>query len=246
MPGTEKRRFAAVLVAAGVGARCPVAGPAKQFATLKGRPLFLWPLSVLAGEPRIGHVVVATLAGMVGAVEAAVRGLGPACPVSVIAGGATRQESVRLSLDTLSAMACPPEFALVHDAARPFLSPELVAATMEAVAKHGACTAAVAASDTVKRMKAGMVEETLDRTELVLVQTPQAGRFDWLVAAHTAAFQAGISATDDAALLEWAGHAVAVVEGSPYNLKVTRPEDLVLSEALASLLLPGPTGASTD
>ena len=137
-------------------------------------------------------------------------------------------------METLSPQ---PETVLVHDAARPFVTGEMIEETIVAAQVHGACTTALAVTDTVKRVHDGMVVETLDRESLILVQTPQAARFDWLIAAHRKARESGVATTDDAAVLEAAGHKVAVVRGASFNIKVTQAEDLILSELLANRLL---------
>jgi 2-C-methyl-D-erythritol 4-phosphate cytidylyltransferase len=153
-------------------------------------------------------------------------------PVSaVVAGGATRQESVRRGL-----AAVPDDVALVvcQDAARPFASPALYDAVVQAVS--GECRGAVpgiASRDTVKRVESGRVAETLSRDDLVLVQTPQAFDADALREAHDRAAADGW-ATDDAMLLEGAGFAVAVVPGEEMNFKITTEADFRRAEALVA------------
>ncbi len=130
-----------------------------------------------------------------------------------------------------------PDLVLIHDGARPLVTDELINSVIDAVIEHGACTPGAEVTDTIKRVVQGKIVETLDRTELSAVQTPQAGRFLDLANAHRKAVAEGWNATDDASMLERDGHFVAIVPWSPYNLKVTQPLDLVLCEALASKLL---------
>jgi 2-C-methyl-D-erythritol 4-phosphate cytidylyltransferase len=127
-----------------------------------------------------------------------------------------------------------PEYVLIHDAARPFVTDAIITDIISAVTIHGACTAAIACSDTVNTVNGGTLGETLDRGQLALIQTPQAARFDWLYSAHELACKNGSATTDDASVLQAAGHKVYTIKGSSYNIKITEPADLVLAEAIAS------------
>ncbi len=228
----------AILAAAGVGSRLAgVAGSGpKQFLALGGRPIYQWSLCELAGHEQVGLVVVATLSDSISTIQAQIEGLGLTGRTIIIAGGSTRQQSVWLGLKELSRRQPPPGYVLVHDAARPFLTREILDATITVVKEKGACTTCVPASDTVKRVQNGQIVETLDRNSLVLVQTPQAARYDWLVDAHEKAIRDQRATTDDAALLESAGYPVAAVSGSRLNIKITEPHDLVLAEVIAATL----------
>ena len=148
----------------------------------------------------------------------------------VVDGGRTRQASVRIGLDALDEVFDP---VLVHDAARPLLAPGLVAACASTAAAVGACVAAVPVSSTVKAITAdGVVERTLDRERLREAQTPQGFRGSLLREAHLRAVSDGVEGTDDAVLVEGLGATVAVIDGDPENLKVTRPVDLELARIL--------------
>jgi 2-C-methyl-D-erythritol 4-phosphate cytidylyltransferase len=139
---------------------------------------------------------------------------------AVVAGGATRSGSVRAGLTVVPPSA---DVIVVHDAARPLASAELWAAVLAAVAAGAdAAIPAIPVTDTIKRVAGGQVVETLDRTQLVAVQTPQAFRACALRAAH----DGGRDATDDAALVEASGGQVTIVPGDPHNLKITEPVDL--------------------
>jgi 2-C-methyl-D-erythritol 4-phosphate cytidylyltransferase/2-C-methyl-D-erythritol 2,4-cyclodiphosphate synthase len=148
-----------------------------------------------------------------------------------IPGGATRQMSVLAGLETLAAHG--PELVLVHDAARPFASPALVARAIEAARETGAAIPAIPIPDTVKTVDAaGLVTGTVERTTLRIVQTPQAFNFDALLSAHRRARDAGREDfTDDAALAEWAGLRVTTFEGEAGNVKLTTAEDFSRVEA---------------
>lgn len=197
----------AIVVAAGSGSRF---GGAKQFEDLQGRRVVDWALA--ASRSVADGVVLVVPAGRTGDEF-------PAAD-AVVAGGATRAGSVRAGLAAVPADA---EVILVHDGARPFASPALFAAVVAAVGDGAdAAVPGVPVSDTIKRVLGGRVVATLDREELVAVQTPQA----FAAAALRGAHAAGGEATDDAALVEAAGGHVVVVDGDPANTKITRREDL--------------------
>jgi 2-C-methyl-D-erythritol 4-phosphate cytidylyltransferase / 2-C-methyl-D-erythritol 2,4-cyclodiphosphate synthase len=169
-----------------------------------------------------------------GAVDRARALLGAAdAPVDmVVAGGASRQESVARGLAVVAADA---RLVICHDAARPFASPELfdrvVAALSERPEARGAVPV-VTPPDTVKRVRDGVVVETLARAELALAQTPQAFDAEAIRGAHARAERLGLEATDDAMLLELAGDTVVTVPGEPANFKITTPEDMARAERL--------------
>jgi 2-C-methyl-D-erythritol 4-phosphate cytidylyltransferase/2-C-methyl-D-erythritol 2,4-cyclodiphosphate synthase len=152
-------------------------------------------------------------------------------------GGATRQASVRAGLEALSSRS--PDIVLVHDAARPFASADLIGRAVAAAEKTGAAIPVLPVTDTVKRLGPdGTIEKTIDRGPLRLVQTPQAFAFDALLDAHRRAAAKGRDDfTDDAALAEWAGMTVSVFAGEPGNIKLTTPEDFVRAEATQSVML---------
>jgi 2-C-methyl-D-erythritol 4-phosphate cytidylyltransferase len=209
----------ALIVAAGRGERLGVDRP-KAFVALGGRPLVQWSVDVLASVAAIERIVVALPEGA----DA------PAGTVGV-RGGAVRSESVRLAL-TAAGSGDP---VLVHDAARPLLSAELVVATLAAVEREGVdcAIAATPITDTVKQTNADFtVTQTLDRAGLWAVQTPQVFRRDALERALDVDGEQLARATDDAWLVERAGGTVVVVPAPPENLKITTPLDLALAEML--------------
>jgi 2-C-methyl-D-erythritol 4-phosphate cytidylyltransferase len=201
----------AIVVAGGGGRR--FGGP-KQFEDLHGRRVLDWSLAA-AGAACDGVVPVVP----------ADRLAGEPAP-GAVAGGATRSGSVRAGLAAVPGDA---EIVVVHDAARPLAGAELFRRTVAAV-RDGADAAVpgVPVTDTVKRVDDGRVVETVDRSRLVAVQTPQAFRVAVLRRAHAG----DPEATDDSALVEAVGGTVVVVEGDPRNLKLTSPDDLLVARAL--------------
>jgi len=224
---------AAVVVAAGRGLRAGGDVP-KQYRRLAGEPVIRSTLSVFAFHGEVAAVLPVIHPDDRALFETAAVGLRLLQPV---AGGATRQASVRAGLEALSARA--PDIVLVHDAARPFCSAALVSRAIAACAATGAAVPALEVTDTIKRLDAdGRVAGTLDRTQLRAVQTPQAFAFPALLDAHRRALVAGREDfTDDAALAEWAGLKVAVFAGESGNVKLTTDEDFARAEArrIASL-----------
>ena len=207
----------AIVVAAGEGRRF---GQPKQFATLKGRPVIEWSLEASRSVARgVVAVVPESSVASPGMYKGADR---------VMAGGPTRAGSVRRGLAAVPENA---EVIVVHDAARPLASRELFRAVVDAVLSGAdGAIPGVAVADTIKRVHNAQVVETLDRRELVAVQTPQAFRAAALRQAH----DEGSEATDDAALLEALGLKIAVVQGEYHNLKLTSPEDLAIAERWAN------------
>ena len=224
---------AAVIVAAGQGLRA--GGPVpKQFRRIGGDTILRRSLSALLGAPQISSVQPVIRSEDRGLYDEAAAGLATLPPV---AGGATRQESVRAGLEALEQH--DPEIVLVHDAARPFASPALIARAIDAVQATGAAIPGLPVADTVKTVDSrGHVVETLERGRLRLVQTPQAFAFRSLLAAHRrAAAEGRHDFTDDAALAEWAGMRVTVFDGEPGNIKMTNPDDFARMEALQAAQL---------
>ena len=213
----------ALLVAAGRGERLGADGP-KAFVVLAGRPMLEWSLDALRLVPAVERIVVALPDG----VRAPDGTIG-------VTGGTERSHSVRAALEAAGALP-DDEPVIVHDAARPLATPELFERVLGALAARG-CDAVVAAArvtDTVKRAPGEdlRVVETLDRSALWAVQTPQVFRRDALARALAQPDEVLAAATDDAGLVEQAGGRVHVVESPAENLKVTSPVDLQLAELL--------------
>jgi len=206
---------AALLVAAGSGERLG-AGRPKAFVELAGRPMLEWSLAALRAAG-VTDIVVALPPGV--PAPDGVRG---------VPGGATRSASVRAALAAVTA-----DVVLVHDAARPLVTPDVFARVMDALADADCAIAAARMTDTVKQADAsGRVTATLDRSRLWAIQTPQAFRRDVLTRALDVSDDVLAQATDDAWLVERAGGSVRVVETSPANFKVTTAHDLRVAEML--------------
>ena len=211
------RDVAVVIPAGGVGARLGRRTP-KQFLRLGGEAILAATVRQFRRHPRLAAIVVAAPAAHVVRARG-VLGSG----VTVVAGGQTRQESVRLALE-----AAPPavRVILVHDAVRPFITRRLVDAVLAAARADGAAICALPVAETIKRVRDGIVEATIERAGLWAVQTPQAFRAEVLREAHDKARRDGVVGTDDAMLVERLGHRVRVVPGLADNVKITTPEDL--------------------
>jgi 2-C-methyl-D-erythritol 4-phosphate cytidylyltransferase/2-C-methyl-D-erythritol 2,4-cyclodiphosphate synthase len=210
-------------MAAGSGSRFGTARP-KQFALLAGKPVLRHAAEALLREGGVEALLPVCAPEDASEVAAMLSGL-PFLPP--VAGGATRQASVRAGLEALAAS--PPALVLVHDAARPFVPAGTVAALLAALADQPGAIPAQPVTDTLKRAEAGRISATVPRAGLFRAQTPQAFRFPDLLAAHRAA---PVEATDDAQLLEAAGLPVALVPGDDRNIKITWPEDLARMEAI--------------
>ena len=219
VPVPGKRDGAAVIVAAGTGRRAG-GGVPKQYRRLAGRPLLRWTLEAFRRHARMGRVQVVIHRDHRPLYDDAVKGLDLPPPAF---GGACRQESVLAGLEALAAP--PPPTVLIHDAARPFPTAHLIESLLDAVqaGAHGAIPV-LPLTDTVKRCRADAVVETLDRSRLVRVQTPQAFAYGAILEAHRGI--AGGALPDDAAVAEAAGLKVHTVAGEPSNIKVTTPADL--------------------
>ena len=228
-----KMRVGVILAAAGRGERMGHRIP-KQFLELAGVPVYLHSLRVFEDHPRVEEIVLAVPPGWETRVLAQVRDLGLFKVKEVVCGGDTRQASVERALRALSAGI---DTVLVHDAARPLISRELVSRVLQALERYGAVLCAVPVRDTVKLVREGRVERTIPREGLWLAQTPQGARREWLEEAYRLAGQRMF--TDEAALLEAAGFEVRVVRGENTNLKITYPEDFRMAEIYLRLDKPG-------
>jgi 2-C-methyl-D-erythritol 4-phosphate cytidylyltransferase len=220
----------AIVVGAGSGRR--LGGVEKAFLPLLGRPMIVYCVEALEASGEVDAICLVLAEASVGRGLALVRDRGWTKVAAVVAGGAERQDSVRAGLNALP----PCEWVLVHDAARPLLSPDIVRRGLAAARISGAAVAAVPVRDTLKRVRGApdrpVVAETVQRTALWAAQTPQVFRAALLRRAFAAAGDSIGAFTDDASLVEAMGHDVHVFEGSGGNLKVTLPEDVAAAEAL--------------
>lgn len=221
-----------LVLAAGSGERL-AAGTPKAFVLLGDEPLLAWSLRAIAASSVVDGVVIVAPAELQAEAERVASGVRPGVRLgAIVAGGRTRQESVRRGLDAVA-----PDAAVVvcHDAARPFASVELFDRTVAALDGGRAADGAVPvvpSPDTIKRLRGPVVVETIPRERAGLAQTPQAFVAGALRNAHDRGHAAGIHATDDAMLLEAAGFRVVAVAGDPANFKITTDEDLTRARAV--------------
>ena len=233
----------ALIVAAGTGQRFGAERP-KQYLDLAGQPVLRRTIDAFRRHPKVSAVRVVINPAFRDLYDAAVAGLDLPEPV---AGGASRQDSVRNGLAALAESA--PDLVLIHDAARPLIDADTIDAVIAALGTHPAALAAVPVADTLKRGNGGpdggLVAGTVDRSGLWRAQTPQGFRFPEILAAHRDA--AGLELTDDAAVAERAGLPVALVPAREENFKVTTPDDLTrATRALDSALSDIRTGSGFD
>jgi len=228
-----------IIPAAGLGTRIAGAAtgkaPAKQFTEINGIPVLIHTLRKFAAAPGITEIVIALRKAEA---ESFAPRLGQekfSKPVRIVEGGEHRQESVANALNAIKA--APDDLVLVHDGVRPFVDQETIQHVIDAAAKHGAAIAAVPAIDTIKQVdrtsEGAVVNATIPREHIVLVQTPQGFKFEVLQRAFNEAQRDGFTGTDEASLVERMGQVVAVVMGSPRNMKITTPADLELAEFYA-------------
>jgi len=223
-------RVNAIIVAAGKGERMGTFLP-KPFLPLAGMPLLMHAVRSVARSTLIGKIALVIAPEREVLCAGLLAAHGPSDPpIVLVHGGPERQDSVRLGLAALDGDC---EVVVIHDAARPFITPEIIDRSVAVAAECGGALVAVPARDTIKRVdKNGLVVETVPRQDLWLAQTPQTFRVALIRAAHTRALAEGVVATDDAALVEWAGGKVQVVLGDARNCKITTPDDLRLAEAM--------------
>jgi 2-C-methyl-D-erythritol 4-phosphate cytidylyltransferase len=222
----------AILVAAGRGERMGPGRP-KAFLELAGQALVLRSALVFDAAPSVGQIVAVVPEAEVEAARALLHSVRKL--VAVVPGGERRQDSVLQGLKQ-----APEGFdgvVLVHDAARPLVDVALVEAVAREAAGAGAALPVLPVVDTVKRVRDGLVVETLDREELGAAQTPQGFRFALLVEAYEAARRDRVTLTDEAMAVERLGAPVRAVPGSPRNRKITTPEDLAWAEGVLAGLV---------
>ena len=228
----------AVVPAAGQGTR--MGGTTrKQYFTLGGIPLLVLSLKVLQRIESIREIILSVPESDIDYCWREIVNPFELGKVRhIVAGGQRRQDSVR---NGLFAISDPLDLVLVHDGVRPFIEDGLVENAISCAEQTGAAVVAMPIHDTVKRVDAQrVIQETLNREELWHIQTPQVFRYDWLIEAHQHAQQEQWEVTDDAALIERMGYPVSVVEGSCFNIKITRPDDLIIGEAILNRVEPNP------
>jgi len=234
-----------IIPAAGLGTRmAPVSGaldpstrkppPSKQFTELAGTPILIHTLRKFASLDAVSEIWIALR-------ENEIEGFRQRLQeeekdqkkrIELVVGGEHRQQSVANALNAI--VAAPDDIVLVHDAVRPLVTPEVIQEVIEAAKKYGAAIAGLPAVDTVKQVErtaeGAIIKATIPRASIVLAQTPQGFRYGVIKKAFDEAAADGFSGTDEASLAERSGHEVAVVMGSPRNIKITTPSDMDLAE----------------
>jgi 2-C-methyl-D-erythritol 4-phosphate cytidylyltransferase len=234
-----------IIPAAGLGTRmAPMRGAkgnakrpvlSKQFTELGGTPILIHTLRKFAAVEAVSEIWIALreneIAGFRARLESETKDVLKK-KIELVVGGEHRQQSVEHALNAVSAAA--DDIVLVHDAVRPFVTAEIILEVIEAAKKYGAAIAGLPAVDTVKqveRTSAGaVIKATIPRAGVVLAQTPQGFRYSVIKGAFDEASADGFTGTDEASLAERSGHEVAVVMGSPRNIKITNPADMELAE----------------
>ena len=218
-------RTIAIIVAGGSGTRFGAELP-KQFLELGGRPVLMRTISAFRGG--FSDVIVTLPEGQMALWRELCERYGFAVPHRVVAGGETRWHSVKNALDSIGDIS-DVDIIAVHDGVRPLVTAEVIGHTVEAARRDGAAIPVVMLNDSVRQVEKG-ASHALDRSTLRAVQTPQVFDARVLMAAYGQPFESTF--TDDASVVERAGHSVTLVEGDPQNLKITRPMDLALAEYL--------------
>jgi len=227
-----------IIPAAGLGTRMAPPGPGKgktkQFTELNGTPILIHTLRKFASSAAVSQIVVALRATEIDEFRARLEKEEDILrkPVELVEGGEHRQQSVANALARISASA--DDIVLVHDAVRPFVSEDIINQVVQATRKYGAAIAGTPAVDTIKQVdrtsEGALITSTIPRERVVMAQTPQGFRYQILKKAFDEAEADGFLGTDEASLVERSGGEVAVVMGSPRNIKITTPSDMELAE----------------
>ncbi|MDE4085135.1 2-C-methyl-D-erythritol 4-phosphate cytidylyltransferase [Planococcus maritimus] len=221
-------KYTVVLPAAGSGKRMK-ADRNKLLLELSGKPIFIYTLEVFDRDPDCEGMWLAVKEDERELIEAYVERYRIKKVKGYATGGAERQDSVRAGLE-MAAGQC--EVVLVHDAARPFISPTVIRELVEQANESGAAIAGVPVKDTIKKVRESVITETVNRAELWMIQTPQAFRYELLMEAAHRAKVDGFLGTDEAMLVERMGHPVQIVESTYDNVKMTTPDDLIYGKAI--------------
>lgn len=220
-------QYEVVLPAAGSGKRMG-AGQNKLFLELLGKPILVHTLEVFQQDPSCTGIWLAVKPEERDFIKGLLRQYGLTKVKGLPDGGAERQHSVHSCIKEMEQV----EIVLIHDAARPFITQEIIAKLVVSANENGAAVAGVRAKDTMKKVHNGIIIETIDRESLWIIQTPQAFRFTLIAEAEDVADKVGFLGTDEAVLVERLGNEVHIVEGIYDNVKITTKEDLVFGEAI--------------
>jgi 2-C-methyl-D-erythritol 4-phosphate cytidylyltransferase len=236
-----------IIPAAGLGTRmAPVpagaqdkkkTSPSKQFTELGGTPILIHTLRKFAAVDAVSEIWIALRKNEISGFRARLESEAKDVlnkKVELVIGGEHRQQSAGNALNAVAASAHEDDIVLVHDAVRPFVTREIIQEVIEAAQKYGAAIAGLPAVDTVKQVErtaeGALIKATIPRAGIVMAQTPQGFRYSIIKKAFDEASADGFVGTDEASLVERSGHNVAVVMGSPRNIKITAPGDMELAE----------------
>ena len=220
--------YQVIIPAAGQGKRMG-AGKNKLLLTLEGVPILIHTLKVFEADTDCSGIILAINPSDEHQFQSLLKEYGIHKVSSLVTGGKERQDSVYNGLVAVNSM---DEIVLVHDAARPFIKIETIHNLVDAASKDGGSIVAVPVKDTIKKAANSMVAETVERSSLWAVQTPQAFRVSVLLEAHNKAMREQFIGTDESSLVERIPHPVSIIEGDYDNIKLTTPEDLYFAEAI--------------
>ena len=233
--GTRMAPVPSAIAAGSKDAKTRKPHPSKQFTELGGTPILIHTLRKFAAAEGVSEIWIALRENEIEGFRERLKKEAAEVlkkKVELVTGGEHRQQSVEHALNAVSA--APDDIVLVHDAVRPFVTEEIIHDVIEAAKKYGAAIAGLPAVDTVKQVErtsdGAIIKATIPRAGVVLAQTPQGFRYDVIKKAFDEAAADGFMGTDEASLAERSGHEVAVVMGSPRNIKITNPGDMELAE----------------
>lgn len=220
----------AIIAAAGSGSRMK-SGTSKQFIELNGIPVLIRTLFAFDKAEKIDGVIIVTRKTDIETVKDMVKAYGIKKVLTIAVGGETRQDSVSNALKVTDS-----EYVLIHDGARPFITPEQINSVASALSENDAAALGKPVTDTLKIVENGYISGTQERASLYGIQTPQGFKTDVIKDAHKAAKENGLSVTDDCALCEHMGIKIKIIEGSSSNIKITTPDDLPIAMGILNSL----------
>jgi len=222
----QEKTFTAVIPSAGKSQR--MQGINKLFADLEGKPVIIRTLEAISADQRIKNIILVVSSDVVSRVYDILKKFPIPKLIKIVEGGERRQDSVYQGIINAEC-----EYVVIHDGARPLLSESLLMRILDSIDSTPGVIPAIAVNDTIKRIDdKGFVVETLDRSEIARIQTPQVFKRRVLMESYGVLEKRNITITDDSSALEIAGFAIKIVEGSEFNLKITRQEDLQLAGAI--------------